>query len=66
MLKNNFHMIDVVKHIVSLDNIKKLKFKYVFMIYTTAILINKYDIINMLKLIKKMKIKLWMFCSNYL
>ena len=53
MLKNNYHMIDVVKHIIDLDKIKKLKFKYVFMIYTTAILINKYDIINMLKIMKK-------------
>jgi len=53
MSKNNFHMIKIVKHILNSYLVKNLKFRYVFMIYSTAILIKKNDFLNMLKIIKK-------------
>ncbi len=53
MLNNDYHMADVVNHIIKSDLLKNTKFKYIFMIYSTAILIKKKDFNNMLKMMKK-------------
>ena len=34
-------MVDVVNHIIKSDLLKNINFKYVFMIYSTAILVKK-------------------------
>ena len=53
MLNNDYHMVDVVNHIIKSDLLKNINFKYVFMIYSTAILVKKKDFNNMLKIMKK-------------
>ena len=53
MLKNKFPMLPIVSHIINSELLTKVKYKYIFMIYATAINVKKKDYINMLNIIKK-------------